>query len=123
MNKLTNQECFNKVWDWFVVNKNPQSVKDNNVCQYRGPSGAKCAAGVLMRDEDYSVEFEGYGVNGINDSLNQYFNDLVQDICFVAKLQQAHDNWNIIIHNKDFSIHMETTLTKLAQEHNLQIPA
>jgi hypothetical protein len=122
MSKLTNQECFNKVWDWFVVNKNPQSIKDN-VCQYRGPNGAKCAAGVLMPDENYSVEFEGCSIGGINICLNGFFNNLVQDVSFIKQMQDVHDAWISIRRDGEFLDYMTTKLTKLAQEHNLQIPA
>lgn len=120
MNKLSNQECFDKVWDWFVVNRNPQSVKDN-VCQYRGPNGTKCAAGVLIPDEDYDIGFEGFSVGGGNDSLNQYISNLVQDYNFLRKLQGIHDSWNGFIH-VEFPGYMKTQLTSLAEQNNLQIP-
>lgn len=54
---MTNQEIFNKIWQHFVVEKNPRSMREN-LCVYRGFGGAKCAVGILIPDELYDPRFE-----------------------------------------------------------------
>jgi hypothetical protein len=49
---MTNQEIFDKVWNWFIRDNNPTSIQEN-FCLYRGPNGAKCAAGILIPDSEY----------------------------------------------------------------------
>jgi hypothetical protein len=34
-------------------------------CAYRGENGKKCAAGILISDEEYLPEMEGYNFNGL----------------------------------------------------------
>jgi hypothetical protein len=52
------QEAFNKVWDWFVVQRKPAGMGKDNVYMYRCRDGSRCAVGVLIPDDEYSPTME-----------------------------------------------------------------
>ena len=86
-----NQKCFNKVWNHFVVNEKPLSFVqegDQVTCSYRGPNGAKCAAGVLLADYDKSIEKKG-----VLHIPTQYLFKYAQRAngSLLSRMQQAHD--------------------------------
>jgi hypothetical protein len=86
---MTEQEVFNKVWDHIITQGNPSVNKDGN-CLYRGPNGLKCAAGILLTDEQ-AVESDKVGANWsmvLDDypELRGLPNFLIND------LQLCHDN-------------------------------
>lgn len=57
---LTEQEIFNRVWDEFVTQGKPLSVRLGGMqCQYRGQGGNKCAFGIFIPDDKYSLGMEG----------------------------------------------------------------
>lgn len=62
-------------------------------CMYRGPNGTKCAAGILIPDEDYRVEMEGWFVANyrIKAVLEKYGHSEI----LVARLQHIHDNFAV----------------------------
>jgi hypothetical protein len=72
-------------------------------CLYRGPNGAKCAIGHLIRDEDYKPEFEMKGINADirtalrKNGVNVFQNfelataEELRTFEFLKKLQVAHD--------------------------------
>lgn len=110
MNKLTNQQVFDKV----VTALRLQSAKsllypDNGalVCAYRSPDGKKCAAGHILPDELYNPEMENKNIYGIFE-----FDDLVADRRFLYNLQLIHDNYDV----KDW----EYNWKDLAQRYKLQ---
>jgi hypothetical protein len=53
----TLQEVFNIV-STHLLKQNKRSVNATNNCMYRGPDGMKCAAGVLIPDEEYNPHLE-----------------------------------------------------------------
>ena len=66
-------------------------------CCYRGPDGAKCAAGHLIPDADYRIEMEGKNIYGMLELLpitspaRQIFNPT--NISFLSSLQILHDDF------------------------------
>lgn len=57
--EVTAQSLFDQVWDWFVVQGKPRSVAAGaSHCAYRGAGGAKCAVGVLIRDDEYDPDMD-----------------------------------------------------------------
>lgn len=64
---MTKQEIFNKVWQYFVVEKHPRSV-EGDLCYYRHPSGdgRRCAAGLFISDAEYRKSLEGAPTNASN---------------------------------------------------------
>jgi len=78
-----------------------KSISENGeVCMYRGAGGAKCAAGMLIPDEDYKPEFEFKILEKV-ESTNSTANELRacigknHDIELVRELQLIHDIYNI----------------------------
>lgn len=118
---MTNQEAFDKVWQFFIVEKNPQSFEnsaDNLVfgaaCAYRGQNGSKCAVGCLIPDELYSPDMEDkriFAIIELYPEIKTLFADV--DGFFLAKIQEIHDH-----HFPYFQINMEN----LAIIYDLKIP-
>jgi hypothetical protein len=73
---LSAQEIFNKVWDWFVVQKKPRSIRGNirgNQCAYRGELDGErtcCAVGLFIADEDYHPDMESMSVRELEDYVS-----------------------------------------------------
>lgn len=106
------QRALDKVWDWFVVQKKPQS-RWSNTCMYRGPKGTMCAVGLLIPDSEYLDSLEGNTsaeARRACPSLRQYPEE------FLCELQAAHDN---LVFGPE---KMASTLTKIAKEFALQVP-
>lgn len=89
------QEIFNKVWQYFVVEKHTRSTEGGK-CFYRHPSGdgRRCVVGLFIKDEEYHKTLETFGAHnpdvlftlvksGVLESWR------VQD--FLRDLQIAHD--------------------------------
>jgi hypothetical protein len=56
---MTKQEIFNKVWAGFEA-QNWQRATQGGACKYRTTDGSrKCAAGMLIPDEEYNSKMEG----------------------------------------------------------------
>lgn len=55
---MTEKELVKLIFDALVKQGGP-SLGEDGGCAYRGRNGRRCAAGVLMKDEEYSPKFEG----------------------------------------------------------------
>lgn len=84
---MTIQEAFDKVWSWFVVQGKPRAVV-NGMCRLRTPTGAKCAVGVLIPDEQYRDALDRRGITDYHESVPA-LEGLPLD--FLTALQTAHD--------------------------------
>jgi hypothetical protein len=114
------QDAFDKIWNWFIKGQNPKCVDGAGDCLYRGAGGMRCAAGVLIADEDYKAEFEGMQVQMIIwqvPSLQPY-SGLDTELLV---LQEMHDN--APEDHKMFLTDMTDHLTTFAGEYGLKIPA
>lgn len=90
------QADFDKVWNHFVVEKNPPSVEEDDItCLYRGPNGSRCAVGVLLPDEVYQPTLEGVSLKDLdpNVCVASEFAAWIRShgLTFLGQLQQAHD--------------------------------
>lgn len=71
-----------------------QRSSDGGLCRYRGPNGLKCAVGVLIDDEHYNTDLEGYDVHSSNvraavtKSLG-----FTPDWELLDQVQTIHDNY------------------------------
>lgn len=111
---MTDQKIFDKVWDHFILRKQPlsqvaPSIINIAACCYRGENGAKCAGGIFIPDDEYSSDMEGKTVQNIEFfQLNFHFQmDLLGD------LQRSHDN------AAHFSIPMDGALQIIAGKRGL----
>lgn len=74
-----------------------QAISVDETCQYKTATGMKCAVGVLIPDELYSVEMEGYGIHSLFSkfpSLNDLFHPEILEsaINLLGSLQRIHDD-------------------------------
>lgn len=96
---MTRQEMFDRVWQHFVVEKGPPSG-DVNRCNYRDPSGAKCALGLLIPDALYDPKMESLGTDAllrcypaIRALLAEGFDGTPAQLGeFSYRLQRCHDD-------------------------------
>lgn len=120
---MTRQEVFNKVWDWFIVQKNPQSVDyEEEDCKYRifkEDKTLKCAIGCLIPDDLYEPKMdEGAGYNCkslllIYPTLKKTLDIKDEDFEFLSDLQTAHD----------YDFHrLEGQLISIAKLYSVDVP-
>jgi len=89
------QDVFNRVIN-HLVSQGQKSVSVDGLCLYRSPSGASCAVGCLISEDDYSPSMEGADVGFVVREYKSLqwlrkFEDLLDD------LQDLHDvdcNWD-----------------------------
>ena len=116
---MNKQEVFNKIWNHFVVDKAPISI-DGVICKYRNSKGAKCAVGLLIKDEFYSQILENYfpgpGSNLLNEALEKSGVECWKEYHFLDSLQIAHDG----CFKDEDSIGLR--LTRVASTYDLSIP-
>lgn len=79
------QEIVDRVYQHFIVEKNPPSIDKDGRCLYRGPNGTKCAAGLFIKDEEYKPDFEGMTAYTLGDTL-----PALRDKIIIG-LQMLHD--------------------------------
>jgi hypothetical protein len=121
VSSVTNQEIFNIVWDWFIVQEKPQSHVIGTGCAYRGGCGEKCAVGVLLKDEYYERALEGRRVTSrdVLEALEKSIGDF--SINFVSVLQSVHDNYSIES-GSTFLEYITRRLTQIASQYELEVP-
>lgn len=107
----TKQEVFDYVAN-HLLTQGKKSLLDTGVCAYRGLDGMKCAAGVLMSDEEYQPYFEINTWTQLEKKLNKF---PVIHADLIRSLQLVHDgmqpeNW-------------VNGLKELAQKHKLNYNA
>lgn len=88
---MSQQEIFDKVWTGLKGQGFERSVNKENRCVYRGQNGLKCAAGHVLPDEKYDVDYDngnGYNVTAI-DWFTKTFS--IDELNLLHRLQQIHD--------------------------------
>jgi hypothetical protein len=131
-------EAFRKVWQHFVVEGNGPSISINGSCKYRLDDGRKCAAGVLLADEDYDPTCEGGGVDQFGDDYNASFrlehspllaaalrtlDPLGSRYTLADCLQSAHDREAVNGSGYgSFSVGVRETLEAIARRFGIEIP-
>lgn len=129
---MNNQEAFDKIWDWFVVQRKPMSTNGVS-CRYRGDGGAKCAVGVLIPDELYSESVEGWMAYDIMVNCGQTARPAVCElnrwlrkettitVQFLSDVQRLHDN-QVATPLYAFTQSMKDGLVRLAAQYKLKTP-
>ena len=121
------QDAFNRVWDFFVVQKNSHSFIDTR-CLYRtrkhGVSISGCGVGCMMPD-DMAIQADQQRESGIGSVLSnmpvvvEWFS-MVPPI-FLTRLQRAHDVTAGMTTSAQTTT-IESVLRILAGEYGLNIP-
>jgi hypothetical protein len=83
--QATAQEVYDQV-KTHLLTQNQMSLKGDR-CMYRGPNGLKCAAGILIGDDEYSDAMEGVSWPGLIGMLH------IPDTheLLIRELQMVHD--------------------------------
>ena len=89
LSEMTEQEVFDTVKE-HLLTQNQRSI-DGTLCKYRGPMGLKCAAGILIDDEDYDTGMEGE----MWLNLVSIYSIPDRHSGLIAQLQFIHDNIEI----------------------------
>jgi hypothetical protein len=86
---MTPQEIFDTVAVHLMTQGQRSEDEAYEECLYRGPDGLKCAAGVLIPDDDYS-----WGMEGLPVLSHPYFKKRFDAYCvgLIESLQRCHDD-------------------------------
>lgn len=128
--KITTQDLFNTVVTG-LYKQGKCSVSGNGNCMYRGLNGAKCAVGMLIKDEYYDPELENLDAGNTNvglaiqASIGRELSKQEKDL--LNLLQGAHDDLSVA----DFcylgvDVWREKIiegLTAIAREYGLTMPS
>lgn len=112
MEKLTQQQAFNIVWNGLKAQGWKKSLSpDGHRCRYRGAEGRKCALGHLIPDDLYFRDMDLYNMDS-----TVVMRVIGQDqlIGMAPKLQIAHDNPG--------AIGIIEALKSVAASYNLTVP-
>ena len=110
---MTKQQTFDIVTKHLLTqNKKALGMGTNGrvICKYRGDDNTMCAAGCLISNEKYQLDFEGKGV--IESEIAEIMIESGHSIKLVAGLQEIHDSINVE--------YWPEKLKLLADIHNLQ---
>ena len=122
---LTLQEIFDRIWEHFIVQKNPRSMQGTN-CVYQDGKGARCAIGIFLLDHEYDVSLENKTLRymillapetklllvGSEESLT--YRRLTQ----LTELQKTHDDAEKVVFHCNGQINFTEVPT---MEHKLRI--
>ena len=116
---VTAQEIFDRVWNHFVVNGAPKSVRSNS-CAYRGRGGNACAVGVLVTDSECRTwdRLTSPGVIKLFHSRRLPVR-LIPHVSLLVSLQNAHDGWYAHLNREE----REESLRRVARAFNLTVPS
>jgi hypothetical protein len=91
---MTTQEIFDTVAT-HLFTQGERALSADGACMYRAPDGRKCAAGVLIDDNEYNPAMEGTtfggGRHGDQRLSHLWPMRLVQHINLITTLQTVHD--------------------------------
>ena len=123
------QDVFNRFWQYFIVEQHPQAVIDTDGfphCVYRTPDGNGCGIGCLVDDktaEKWDRESPNVSYVGIArkfpEDHKKYFSDSIK-IEFLQALQSLHDREDRNWYNED--IFRQDVAEDFARQHNLMVP-
>ena len=115
---MSKQNAFNRVKN-HLLKQGEKSISsvDENVCEYRGDNGLKCAIGILIPNSLYHRAMEGDGISKLFvyfPELKKHLDSLYRfsDDNFYSELQCIHDESDPLLWEKG--------LKRFAIENNLQ---
>lgn len=89
-------------------------TKEKALCVYRSPGGKRCAAGILIPDDQYSSSMEGMIFEQVLNKYPQIDNDgsLKENLGLITELQSIHDT--------DSCVEWESRFKLLADKYDLK---
>lgn len=81
-----------------LLKQKARALDEDNIysCQYRTPSGLRCAAGCLIPDSSYRKSWEGTTVTAVSWFKRKKFN-----LELLMELQRIHDGRNPVLWSKE----------------------
>lgn len=94
LESTTPQEVFNQVAKHLLSQNTTSYKKDGETCAYRGAYGAKCAAGCLIADDEYSDVMDRGNETGSYSWDSMVRNGFAPNVHvnLIVSLQRVHDN-------------------------------
>jgi hypothetical protein len=116
---VTAQEIFERVWNHFVVNGAPKSVRGRH-CSYRGRGGNACAVGILVADSECRTwdRLTSPAVTNLFHA-GRLPARLIPHVSLLVSLQSAHDSWYDRLDGEE----REESLRRIARDFNLTVPS
>lgn len=105
---MTRQEIYDRVKQHLLC-QGKRSMRDEEMCAYRGIGGLKCAIGILIPDNEYKPEFD-YTVASIEYLIEDVPALKNADFKLLNDLQKMHD----------WEFPWEDSLLKIANKYNLK---
>lgn len=119
MNYLSNQETFDKVYDWFVTNEGKFSYDHEGGPAYWGMNGARCPIGVCLTVDQYNLSMEGINIIDLVEENTHKLPWTEEQLSLLVDLQDVHDRITL---NGSFPEYWDAQLKIIAHRHNLTIP-
>lgn len=123
---FTAQQIFDKVWNHFVVEKQPFAYDDDGGCFYRGPGGARCAVGLFIPNQAYRRSMEKRAIYDVIDSdktPKRLRDFLAEHAELFHALQESHDAAAQDARHGDDGIKtFKAALRGVAAVHGLRVP-
>ena len=110
---MTNQEVFDKVATHLLTQNRKAICPIDGRCRYRTSEGLKCAAGIMISDDEYSPEMESWAVNHLITKYNLEKIAPFKDLLY--KLQGIHDaaeieDWRNELRKTALRYHLSTSV-------------
>jgi hypothetical protein len=108
---MTPQQIFDTVVN-HLRQQGCKSEDEDRICLYRGPNGTKCAAGILIRDDEYDHRLE---VNAFHSVVDNHLEDASYQVAtsliarlkphrnLIVALQKVHDMCEVEVWESRFS--------------------
>jgi hypothetical protein len=91
---MNNQEIFGKIVN-HLRKQNQKCMDDEGQCLYRNNKGLKCAAGILIDDDEYVPDMELKLFKDLIGKFKLKYNYIGEQISLINYLQMIHDETSI----------------------------
>lgn len=127
MTTYTQQEIFDKVWEYAKTMERPSNIVVEGLCMYRGPGGNKCFVGILIPDEVYSPDMEGLPARDLIFAFREVMESIGlsnDHVLFLTDLQEVHDDASAMfpIGGDSFRKELLRGLKEVLVKYNLKRP-
>jgi hypothetical protein len=102
---MNKQQLFDTVVN-HLRKQGKKSIDAGGACMYRGPDGTKCAAGILITDEEYHWDLEGKIVLALTTQKNKAYLPGFAEVVgpntdLMLSLQSVHDQFVVEMWEKE----------------------
>ncbi len=118
---MTEQSILDRLWQHFVVERKPFGLSEDGVCQYRAESGACCAVGLFIPDDEYTPDMEHMGPADIGEELHWP----AEVVPLLEQAQNVHDEAALLGQRRgpmDPYEEIQRRLEMMAEAYELVVP-